>query len=160
MGSQSHGGGQGFPAQLRRHLTAGFLSDEQRQAAQVALRQDPDAKELAMLGELASASAVEKAATNNAQWVFAYADAAYDPSHEFLTLSDTALAWDGRPIMVSLGQSNVLFAQQQGGFVELRWRSEGEDAQVWIGKVADMTASSAPVMVTGDADNGFELSLK
>ena len=144
--------------QLRRHLAAQFLSDEQRAKAQAILRDQPDAKELAMLGELADATAEELAAKATAQWVFGYSKANVHADLSAPTLGRGAFAWDGRPLLLKAYNNKVVFVQQAAGFVEARWREPGTAAQVWIGAIDDMANAPAPVLVKTSDKGGFAIS--
>ena len=147
--------------QLRRHLTTPFFTDEQRSAAQARLRINPDAKELAMLGELPDATESERSAKHLAQWVFGFEKGFFEEERNLPRLSPAeSTPWDGRSKLIEGPAQMVFFVQQLSGNIEIRWRSPESQPQVWLGEISTTSDSNAPLVVTEGEGSNFSLILK
>lgn len=99
-------------AQLRRHLFTDGIDKALRQQARDLLRQNPDARELAMLSEMADASELEILHGAWSRWVMGYANE--QPAEPIPAVDHQAL-WDGRLVLMPYQDGGVLAQRDSRG---------------------------------------------
>jgi hypothetical protein len=105
--------------QVRRHLLASGLSSDWRAQAASLLRQDPDAAEQALLGQLEDASEAERQAAAAVAWIRGLAGAERPAAWPEGGLGDD---WSGRPVLIGLEGGAAVVAKNAAGRTLLWWR--------------------------------------
>lgn len=149
---------------LRRHLLTPRIPEDQQQAAIALLRQDPDAAEVAMLGQTLDARVGEQQFAATARWVLGRGErpAAIEGARTWANLGlGEPVVFDGRPILVGIGDDAAglaMIGPDHDG--ELYVRSGGQRLRTAIEteKGGWITIPDGPTLVCTPGVAGWQLT--